>query len=248
MDNNSHQFRDLTITPISQTEDLVVSCDVSAGFGDRKYDLVKCSPEISVSLTLRTAMLELISYGATPINVIDTLSVEYDPTGLKVIAQMKSDLKEMGYSNVPINGSTEDNLNTEMTTVGITVIGRSPKKVDLTNERSDLAIFQLGVPYMGQAVLDNFSKIFSVKQVIELRKDPLVSDMIPVGSKGVSYELGVLAKTHNLNLELSQQIDDLEIKQTAGPSTVLLVAVENSMKHQFLQKYPDLKWIARLGK
>ncbi|AKP66228.1 hypothetical protein [Companilactobacillus ginsenosidimutans] len=242
----SHQYRDLTITPISDQEDIVVSCDVSAGFGNREYDIVKCSPEISVSLTLRTAMLELISYGAEPMTVVDTLSVEYNPTGKRIIAQMKKDMVEMGFPDIAINGSTEDNLDIQMTSVSVTVVGRARHKSPSTFK--NLSVFQLGNPYMGNEVLANLHSIFPVRDAIDLRKNNSVVDMIPVGSKGIEYELGVLTETHDSKLELDSHIDHDEINKTAGPSTVLLVAVDESLEKSFSSFNPDLKHVAWLRK
>lgn len=244
MNNNEEKFRDLTIHPLSDTKDLVISCDISAGFGDRKLDIVHCSPETSISFTLRTAMLELIAYGAKPISVVDTLSVEYDPTGKNLIAQMKRDLAAMGFENISINGSTEDNLDIQMTTVSVTVIGEAPKR--MKKNVSALTVFQLGEPFVGQEVLDNLGNIFSVKQARELRSDPMVVDMLPVGSKGIKYELDTLAMSQDYQLTVDSSIEHSVLKKTAGPSTVLLVAVDSHDADDFLKKYPDLIKIARL--
>lgn len=244
MQANSQKYRDLTITPLTTDEDLVVSCDISAGFGDRKLDIVKCSPEISVSFTLRTAMLELISYGATPISVVDTLSVEYDPTGLSVIQRMKEDLDQMGFSDVAINGSTEDNLDIQMTTVSVTVIGRAMRH---TKKQLDPAtIFQLGIPLVGNEVLANLDNIFSVKDAIDLRKSKDIIDMIPVGSKGIKYELDVLAKSNQRSVVIDKSIDQTLLDKTAGPSTVLLVVVDDQHADEFNRTHPKLKKIAQL--
>lgn len=245
MSAKSHQYRDLTITPLTAEKDLVVSCDISAGFGDRKLDIVKCSPEISVSFTLRTAMLELISYGATPINVVDTLSVEYDPTGIAIIQQMGKDLADMGYSDVSINGSTEDNLDIQMTTVSVTVIGQAAHR-----EKSQFppaTVFQLGEPLVGNEVLANLDNIFAVKDVIKLRKELGMVDMIPVGSKGIAYELGVLAETNQLDLVIDNDVESEQLTKTAGPSTVLLVVVDNQQVEEFKRVHPELKQIAKMG-
>ncbi|WP_125707731.1 hypothetical protein [Companilactobacillus zhongbaensis] len=244
MSAKSHQYRDLTITPITAEKDMVVSCDISAGFGDRKYDIVKCSPEISVSFTLRTAMLELISYGATPLNVVDTLSVEYNPTGISVIKQMQKDLADMGYSEVSINGSTEDNLDIQMTTVSVTVIGEAPH--EKTRQINPATIFQLGRPLVGNEVLANLDHIFTVKDAIDLRKDPNVSDMIPVGSKGIEYEMSVLAASNGQTLQLETSVDQSQMKKTVGPSTVLLVVVEDQNLIDFKKDHPELIKIAKL--
>lgn len=244
MSTRSHQFRDLTITPITDQEDLVVSCDISAGFGERKFDIVKCSPEISVSFTLRTAMLELIAYGATPINVVDTLSVEYDPTGLSIIQQMKQDLAAMGFSDISINGSTEDNLDIQMTTVSVTVIGRAPHRK--TRQINPATVYQLGKPLVGNEVLANLDNIFTVKDAIDLRSDPGVIDMIPVGSKGIEYELNVLATSNGQKLHLETLSDQEQLKKTAGPSTVLLVVVDDQLVNGFKESHPKLKKVAHL--
>ncbi|WP_125770130.1 hypothetical protein [Companilactobacillus furfuricola] len=244
MPTNSQHYRDLTITPLTKTEDLVVSCDISAGFGDRKLDIVKCAPQISVSFTLRTAMLELISYGATPLNVVDTLSVEYDPTGISMIKQMQTDLAEMGFSNIAINGSTEDNLDIQMTTVSVTVIGKAAHRVDAPSKTA--SVFQLGTPLVGEEVLANLDNIFSVKEALYLRKEASVVDMIPVGSKGIGYELSVLAKSDHQELLIENDIEPTEFNKTAGPSTVLLIVVDNQDVAEFKKNHPHLKQIAEL--
>ena len=65
--------------------------------------------------------------------------------------------------------------------------------------------------------------IADTKDVCSLRKFSFVHEIIPVGSKGIWHEARILAKESKLSLTLSNS--HIDLKKSAGPSTVLLCAI-----------------------
>ncbi|AEV95636.1 hypothetical protein [Pediococcus claussenii] len=237
----SYRYRDLTITSLNEEQELVTSTDISSGFGEMANDLIHCSLETTASFTLRTTLLELIAYGATPISIIDDLSLKFLPNGERVIKRLQSDLNEIGYDQIPINGSTEDNLKIDLTSVSVTANGLAKPKEQIKG--AEFAVFQLGTPLVGEAVLNSLDKVFTVKRALEIRNDALICDMIPVGSQGIGHEISVLAKEYKLNSIVKTKSD---LNLSAGPSTVLLVVSANVDRTEVEDNFPDLKYIARM--
>ncbi|MFT8907213.1 MAG: hypothetical protein ABF908_00140 [Lentilactobacillus diolivorans] len=242
------QFRDLSLIPLSNDDLLVIACDCSAGIGEKQADMVAVNTAIMAAYSLRVPLMELISFGAQPIAVVDTIGNEMVPTGQRAIKGIKSELAKASLSGLPLNGSTEDNMVTKTTSVGVTVIGRIAKKNLPSINSDDLTIFQLGIPYVGETVKQHLNDIFSYDIVRQIKRDPAVIDMLPVGSKGIQYEADQMAATHGLALKKPTQWDDVKMKQSAGPATVLLAGVETSQADNFQKRFQGLKPIALLVK
>lgn len=240
------QFRDLTLAPITSEETLVIACDSSAGIGEKKADVVAVDPAITAAYSLRVPLLELMCYGAQPITVIDTIGNELVPTGEKMIAGVRAEMARAKLADVPLNGSTEDNMATITTSIGITVIGRIQNNMMPTTAAAELTVFQLGVPYVGNEVVAHLDSIFSYETVRQIRQQSAVVDMLPVGSKGVTYELGQMAQTHGLAIHYLVDSEASALHTSAGPATVVLVAVTKTQAAEVTQKFPELVAIADL--
>ncbi|MDN5951463.1 MAG: hypothetical protein L0H66_04375, partial [Loigolactobacillus coryniformis] len=100
------QFRDLTLLPLSTTEQLVIACDSSAGIGAKQADMVSVPTEVMSAYCLRVPLLELLCFGAQPLMVIDTVGNEMQPTGKLVIAGLRQELAKADLAELPLNGST----------------------------------------------------------------------------------------------------------------------------------------------
>ena len=80
----------------------------------------------------------------------------------------------------------------------------------------------IGVPKVGAEVsLDDPETVdlLLLKTLLEL---DYVSDIIPVGSKGIGYEAGVLAATAGLKAAFDTRLD---LEKSAGPATCLLTSL-----------------------
>ena len=241
------QFRDLSLVPIDPTRVLVIACDSSAGIGEKPLDAVQIDPAITAAYSLRVPLLEQLCFGARPIAVVDTIGNEMAPTGRRVIHGLKSELTKAGFPDLLLNGSTEDNMLTQTTSIGVTVIGQIDQKdIPATAINGSLIVYQLGTPYVGEAVRAHLATIFSYDLVRTIRTNSAVVDMLPVGSKGIANELTQMAATHAAKISAVVDLADAEFTQSAGPATVLLVAVMADKCESFERQFTDLTEIAQL--
>ena len=240
------QFRDLSLMPLTATETLVIACDSSAGIGEKQADVVAVDPAITAAYSLRVPLLELLCFGATPMVITDTIGNELHPTGERIIAGIRSEMQRAELTDLPLNGSTEDNMATITTSIGVTVVGRIDSTKMPVVGQHELAVFQLGTPYVGDEVVAHLDSIFSYDAVRQLRRRDEVVDLLPVGSKGVAYETGQMAQTHQLTVEAAVDLTDDAYIQSAGPATVLLVGVRADRVDQFQADYPALMRVATL--
>ncbi len=205
---------------------LVIGCDSCGGVGEKPLDLVKASPEIVGYYTTRVALMEVFSVGATPLSVVNTLSVEMEPTGRRILGGIRQLLQEADLSLDILNGSTEENFEMQQTAMGITVMGevsRNHLKIG-TAQGGDL-IMLLGLPKVGSEIKQPYDdEIGSLANFMKLVQHPQVGDIIPVGSKGIYYEAQLLAALNHRQLKLNTSVE-IDINKTAGPATSIIFSV-----------------------
>ena len=227
------KHRDLTLIDINEYQTLVISCDSSGAIGDKENDIVKVSPEIVGYFGAQVSMMEILSFGAKPITVIVTLSVEMEPTGERLINGIKEALKPLKFDMENIlTGSTEENFPVSVTSMGITIIGiiDRNKFVYSNTDFHDIAVV-VGLPKVGNEVVESKDDIMSIKHLIDLKSKKYINEILPVGSKGIFYELDQMAKSNGLNVLLEKKIKVNMIK-SAGPSTCVIVSLnQNNLKN-----------------
>ncbi|MBM7624395.1 AIR synthase related protein [Sporohalobacter salinus] len=217
--------RDVSVIDLSTKQKLVIGCDSLGGIGSKEEDIVKVNSRIAGKFSARVALMEVLAVGAIPISLINTLSVEYEPTGKEIIAgiQEEVDLLSLTKNNI-VTGSTEENIPTVQTGVGITVIGKAAtEKLRLANSQSGDLLVALGLPKVGNEVLDSLENVVNLTDMQRLLELDYIHDILPVGSKGIRYEAELLAELNGLNLEFEEKEIDLE--KSAGPATVLLLTL-----------------------
>lgn len=229
------KYRDLTLIDINESQLLVVSCDSSGGIGEKENDIVKTSPEIVGYFGTQVAMMELMAFGAKPITVVNTLSVEMDNTGKRVLKGIQKALKPLGLDDKNIvTGSTEENFPVSVTGIGITVIGIIDKKNWIKPRTSpNMIAAVIGVPKLGNEVLEARDQIMSISKLIELKRKDYIGEILPVGSKGILYELKEIISSNNMEFVLEEDIN-LDLKKSGGPSTCVIVSMDEN-------KYTELK-------
>lgn len=241
------KHRDLTLIDINQDQVLVIACDSSGGIGEKENDIVKTSPEIVGYFGAQVAMMEILSFGAKPISLIDTLAVEMEDTGRRVIKGIKEALEVLDFNmeNI-ITGSTEENFPVTVTGVGITVIGIMDKKnLVLKKTKAGFISALVGLPKVGNEILENSRDIMTIENLLKLKEKNFIKEILPVGSKGILYELEEMAKTNKLQLLLEKDIKS-DIHKSAGPSTCAVVSLEEE-NFKRLEKDIDLP-IEKVGK
>lgn len=215
------RYRDVVIIYEGDTA-YVVSCDSLGAIGSKEHDLLKVDEETVGRATVKVALSEVLSLGAKPVVISDTLSVEKNPTGKKIIEGIKNELEENGLLDVVLTGSTEENFATSMTGIGITVIARA-KTADLKIKkvRNGMSVALLGYPLVGSEVL-NSKDILTLKDYINISDCKEIIEAIPVGSRGIKYELGILEEVSGLKVE-ARYPENIDVLKSGGPSTCCIV-------------------------
>jgi hypothetical protein len=206
---------------------LAVSCDSAGGIGSKPLDKVKASPRLVGKMTARVALMELLAAGANPIAIAGTFAVEPKPTAKLMIEGIRDELRNSHFSKVPMLSSSEKNVRVNQTGIGITALGLvsvSAVKIGRCQEGDE--VIAVGEPCVGEEVIqaEKNRLVADTIDVIKLRRNPFVHELIPVGSKGIMYEGGVMAKDSKLFFRPfdAQQVS---LKKSAGPATVLLAGI-----------------------
>lgn len=231
------KFRDLTVVDIPPEYRIVISCDSSGGIGNKENDIIKTDPETVGYFATQVALMELLATGATPITIVNTLGVEMDKTGQQIMQGIKKALQPLKLEdNIVITGSTEENIPVSQTSMGITIIGKIEKNKwrQKKAKKRDLVV-AIGVPKVGNEMLDeNEEQIMTISILLDLLKKSYVNDILPVGSKGIAYEVKEMASTSNLKFNIYDEVN-IDLYKSAGPATCAIVSIDRE-GYEDLQK------------
>lgn len=229
---NIKQVRDLTIIDFDENRYLGIACDSCGGIGLKEHDMVKATPQLTAYHTGKVVLAELMSMGFTPMILADGLAVEMNDTGKQLIEGFNEVLSKLKTTKVHLTGSTEENIKTVQTSMGVTCIGVCDKdklKYKKTME-NDVCIL-IGLPLVGNDVVNNPDKVLDIDDFEKLYLCEYIKEMLPVGSRGTAAELDDLCKYNNLKFEYKETIS-VDLKHSGGPSCSCLVTVD--------EKYVDI--------
>lgn len=185
---------------------LVVACDSIGGIGPGPDDAVPADAVTVAHFALRVPLLEVLCAGARPIAVVDALCLAYEPTGRVMVEEIRRLAAAAGVPAQAVTGSTEENVPTRATGVGVTVLGRLPSGGDGgvggASRPGDLVVCA-GLPLSAprdEIVIGHPGQV-AVAAVRAVLASGLTRDALPVGSKGVAWEAGELAASAGLSLE-----------------------------------------------
>lgn len=220
------RVRDLTILDLDDARVLVVACDSVGSIGPKPADRYPASARTVAHFAARVPLVEVLAAGARPEVVVDTLSVELDPTGAEMIAEFRAIAAELGLGPERVTGSTEDNVPSEATGVGVTVIATARRdELRPGGARSGDRVLCVGTPTSApeDEIAIGDPRMVSLPLLARLLEQPGVGDALPVGSRGVGYELGVLAATNGL--AFAEHDHDLDLARSGGPASCVLLTV-----------------------
>jgi len=214
-------FRDVLI--VEEGGNCIVSAvDSCGGIGEKINDTFYCETELVSELTLRVTVLEIMSLGAMPQFI--TVSVCNEPkVGNKIIAGFKPIFDEIG--NIPFVISTEKNIPTVMTAIGISAVGScSCKTLKLENFQKHDILCLAGTPLVGKEVIEDYDKMFKISDFKQLLRNEFVGSILPVGSGGVLQESEILKMESGFDIDFSDNCD-INLTKSAGPASCALFSV-----------------------
>lgn len=224
------KVRDLSLIPIDEYKSLVIACDSNASIGEKESDYKKAPYEEVAISAMKVPFMEVMATGAKPFLVVDNLCVEMESAGKNIISNMKAELNRRGYGNsVHLTGSTEDNMPTKQTGIGVTVIGyldKNDSRIGKTLQGDKIVC--VGIPKSGVYDYDSYSEydddIANIGTVNKLLALPYVHEILPVGSKGAWYEAQQLCETSGLKCK-KVACNKIDAKRSAGSSTAVLCSL-----------------------
>lgn len=218
-----YKGRDVEVVQVDNNYSIITACDSCGGIGLKLNDVVKVSPYIAGRFTARVALMEVLSVNAIPKTISVAISNEPNPTGEEIISGVVEELKAMKLESIPMAISTEKNIETSQTALGITVIGICKNSnIRAAKSKSGDFVYCLGIPKVGNEIngMDDI-EIVQMNHLKGLLKLDGVNDIIPIGSKGIIKEIEMLCK--NIQCKFIYEPEKyIDIHKSAGPSTCLL--------------------------
>jgi len=226
-----HTARDVRLFRLDRRRIVVVSCDSAGGIGPKRLDKVKVDAYTVGRFTARVALMEALSVGASPICIVNTLAVEPEPTGARIIEGIRAEVRRARLDRrIVITGSTEKNVPVSQTGVGVTVVGIvTPRSLKVGQSKPGDVVVAIGLPHVRDKVIlgEKERRIADTEDVLSLLDLNFIHDIIPVGSQGIFHEAKTIAKDSDLRFTLRLRVE-VDVRKSAGPGTVLLCTCHHS--------------------
>lgn len=198
--------------------DFIVTTDNAGGIGEKPDDIVKVPDRVTAYFAARVALLEQWAAHATPTAVL--LYNFSGSTSWDKYVQGVTDLfHDAGLVAPQISGSTETNMSLMQSAVAVSIVGK--KNADMT--KMNVTWFAYGKPLVGHEVVEQASKIASMKHIRKALDKGIVDRVWPVGSRGVLAEYRTLMNDDEVSVTAN-----FDAEKTAGPSTVVLLGIEEN--------------------
>ena len=220
------KIRDLSLISIDDNKKMVIACDSCGGIGMKAMDVLKIPPFYVGRFTTRVALLEVLSTGAEIVTITNTICNEMEPTGNEIIKGILEELKEAGLKDIILTGSTEENFTTNSTALGITVIGIAlDSELKVNRVKEEALLISIGLPKFGDEINITYdNQIVDYKSIKELLLEESVYEIVPVGSKGIVYEVEQLALNNNMLPYFNEDIR-VDLEKSGGPATCVIAAI-----------------------
>ena len=215
--------RDLLI--VDGSPPLVIACDSVGGIGPRPADLVRVPADVVAHFAARVPLLEVLCSGARPVALINTLC--HDMAEATVfIDTFRAVASEVGIRPDAVTGSTEENVPSPATGVGVTVIGTLAGDLLTGGGRPGDVVICVGWPRSAphEEVFIGHPDIVPLSTVQALVVTGAVHDALPVGSRGIGYEAGQLAGSAGYGL--AWLTHPLPLDASGGPASCVLLACD----------------------
>ncbi len=219
------------MTPLSTPRDVLVlrqggsmlvsAVDSCGGIGPLPQDALWADPQTVGELTARTALLELLCTGAAPL-FASVAACNAPEAARPLLEGVRATLG----GSLPLIISTEKNLPTCMTALGVTLTGACPAgRLRIGSARPGDTLWCVGLPLVGGEVLQHRAMLPTAEQVGLLLAAPGVHAALPVGSRGVGAEARTLAAESGLTAQLFEN-PPFDPGRSAGPSSCVVVAAD----------------------
>ncbi|WP_458412648.1 ATPase [Schinkia sp. CFF1] len=223
-------MRDVLFLPSNNGKELVIATDCSGGIGEKMSDLVFAPDRIVAYFSMRVAMMELLAVGATPKAVI-LANFTGDQSWHDYISGINKVYDELKIESLPVVGSSETNMSLLHSALGLTIIGEIQellKRIKKTPANAEFAI--IGEPFVGEDVLKEKERVAPLSLFRNCLELAGIYELVPIGSKGILYELELLLTENGINdFDISSELD---LHASSGPSTCFLISYQKTIEER----------------
>ena len=219
------KIRDCTFIYIRPGEAIVITCDSIGAIGNKEKDVVRVTPEHSGHETAKVALAEMLAIGAAPVAISNGLTMEMEPTGRRFVAGIREAMAELPEYPMALTGSSEDNMPTLQTGAGLTVVGiiRDEDIRFKITRPGDVAVL-LGKPLCGENFSRELHLALRLPDFHRISSLPERREMVPVGSKGVAYEVEKIAQDNGLDFVYEPELP-FDLAGSGGPASSCVVTL-----------------------
>jgi len=207
---------------------LTLAADTLGGIGEKPGDHFRVAPEICGRMTARVCLIETLAVGSVPAALMALTSNEREPTGVRLLAGICEELSAAGFPDLPLGGSSEENMATGMTALGINLLGECERLAWRQAQPGD-GVYLVGMPYVGPEVLSHRDALLTPRLTRHLRTLPEVGDILPCGSRGAGWEVQVLEREIGLPVRIDGDIPPQLLAKSAGPATCAVVTARGPL-------------------
>ncbi len=204
-----------------ENEELIITNDNSGSIGNKPYDELNVPYDVVGYYCARTALMENMSVGGEPVSV-NLLNFCGDDAWKELVSGINKAKKELEINPV-ISGSSESNFSSVQSAFGVTVIGVRKRYKVHANDMFAV----VGIPLVGEEVVSDEEKMIQLREFKWLVETDLVDLIIPVGSKGIQYELK----------EYGDFESTVDLYKSAGPSTCVIISYSFESEGQLIKVF-----------
>jgi len=225
-------------------DNLVVAADSIGGIGPKPADTVAVPGTTTAHFATRVPLLEVMCVGAEPLAVVNALCVEMDPLGATMLTTVRELAAQAGVPAEAVTGSTEENVATRATGIGVTVVARpGPYGLIAGHARPGDIVLCAGWPRSApdDALYPGHPDLVDIDELRVVLATGMVHDAVPVGSRGVRWEMSQLAGPAELAVSW-EPAGPIPLDQSGGPASCVLLACapedEASIRAHFAAALP----------
>ncbi|MDY0407697.1 ATP-binding protein [Virgibacillus soli] len=230
--------RDILIVPFNPKEELIIACDNSGAIGKKVMDEVSVPYEIVGKLLFRVAYMECVAAGGIPFSIV-LQNFNGDESWKPLVDGIQEGVSEAGIKELPITGSTESNFSLIQSATGMALLGKRQlgwSEPDFTQFTCNLAI--IGKPLVGDEVVTQSKDVAPLQLFRWFAEQNDILSVVPVGSKGIAYEMSRIMPNRHDQLSFSSALD---LKKSSGPSTCFIVVYKREFHEEVISMAN--KWI-----
>lgn len=194
---------------------LIITTDNSGGIGEKQQDAVAVPDRLTAYYAARVALLEQWAANAEPLTVL-IHNFSGSKSWKSYVEGVQDLFQEAELERPTISGSTETNMELLQSAVAVTMIGKRQSQ----SQTEESKWFTYGIPLVGNEVKERPNEVASIRKIRQAFDNGMVQRIWPVGSGGIVEEARKMLGNEEARVDTI-----LDCEKTAGPSTVVFLAI-----------------------